>query len=68
MFVTKGFDKVMGSRLLLFFLFGCSGQPVYVQPEFNEPASLLGAGDQLGYDTYMDYELKEDLNVRFIYD
>jgi len=52
----------------LFFLFGCSGQPVYVQPKFNEPASLLGAGDQLGYDTYMDYELKEDLNVRFIYD
>jgi len=68
MLVTKGFDKVMGSRLLLFFLFGCSGQPVYVQPKFNEPASLLGAGDQLGYDTYMDYELKEDLNVRFIYD
>jgi len=68
MLVTKGSGKVMGSRLLLFFLCGCSTQPVFVQPKFNEPASLLGAGDQLGYDTYMDYELKEDLNVRFIYD
>ena len=66
MLVTKGSGKAMGSRLLLFFLFGCSGQPVFVQ--LNEPASLLGAGDELGYDTYMDYELKEDLNVRFIYD
>ena len=68
MLVTKGFDKVMGSRLLLFFLCGCSTQPVFVQPKFNEPASLFGAGDELGYDTYMDYELKEDFNVRFIYD
>ena len=68
MLVTKGLDKVMGSRLLLFFLCGCSTQPVFVQPKFNEPASLFGAGDELGYDTYMDYELKEDFNVRFIYD
>ena len=64
----KGSGKLMGSRLLLFFLCGCSGQPVYVQPEFNEPASLLGAGDQLGYDTYMDYEMMETFNVRYIYD
>ena len=41
---------------------------MFVQPKFNEPATILGAGDQLGYDTYMDYELKEDLNVRYIYD
>ena len=68
MLVTKGFDKVMESRLLLFFLCGCSGQPVFVQPKFNEPASLLGAGDQLGYDTYMDYEMMETFNVRYIYD
>jgi len=66
MLVTKGSDKVMESRLLLFFLCGCSAQPVFVQP--NEPASLFGAGDELGYDTYMDYELKEDFNVRYIYD
>ena len=68
MLVTKGFGKVMGSRLLLFFLFGCSGQPVYVQPKFNEPASVFGAGDQLGYDTFMDYEMMEAFNVRYIYD
>jgi hypothetical protein len=68
MLVTKGFDKVMGSRLLLFFLCGCSTQPVFVQPKFNEPASLLGAGDQLGYDTFMDHEMMETFNVRYIYD
>lgn len=68
MLVTKGSGKAMGSRLLLFFLCGCSGQPVFVQPKFNEPASLLGAGDQLGYDTYMDYEMMETFNVRYIYD
>ena len=70
MLVTKGFDKVMGSRLLLFFLFGCSTQPVFDQPDIksNEPASLFGAGDQLGYDTFMDYEMMENFNVRFIYD
>ena len=68
MLVTKGFGKVMGSRLLLLFLFGGSGQPVYVQPKFNEPASVFGAGDQLGYDTFMDYEMMEAFNVRYIYD
>jgi hypothetical protein len=68
MLVTKGLDKVMGSRLLLFFLCGCSTQPVFVQPKFNEPASLLGAGDQLGYDTFMDHEMMETFNVRYIYD
>ena len=66
MLVTKGSDKVMGSRLLLFFLCGCSAQPVFVQP--NEPASLFGAGDELGYDTFMDHEMMETFNVRFIYD
>ena len=68
MLVTKGLDKVMGSRLLLFFLCGCSTQPVFVQPKFNEPASLFGAGDELGYDTFMDHEMMETFNVRFIYD
>ena len=68
MLVTKGLDKVMGSRLLLLFLFGCSTQPVFVQPKFNEPASVFGAGDQLGYDTFMDYEMMETFNVRYIYD
>jgi hypothetical protein len=68
MLVTKGSDKVMGSRLLLFFLCGCSTQPVFVQPKFNEPASLFGAGDELGYDTFMDHEMMETFNVRYIYD
>ena len=68
MLVTKGLDKVMGSRLLLLFLFGCSTQREYGQPKFNEPASVFGAGDQLGYDTFMDYEMMENFNVRYIYD
>ena len=53
--VTKGSDKVMSRLLFSLWLLGTT---VFVQP--NEPASLLGAGDELGYDTYMDYELKED--------